>query len=199
MCFQRNMLGVDWFRIEVRVEQVPCDPLVPLPLCDYSVERYLLCHPDYCAVKYFKCKKQNNVENIRASLIEPAFPKPQATTTNKYRHASDRNWFLTYTIPTDIPEEMALLMEAALTGTDGKSVKYLKKGVCMTTVAGAPTNSMAATELIPGMDKTLEKGMTPCGGYRRIKMEKASTICQPQGINKKSVQKGDIATTCSIF
>lgn len=72
---------------------------------------------------------------------------------------------MTYTIPTDIPEEIALLMEAALTGTDGKSVKYLKKGVCMTTVAGAPTNSMAATELIPGMDKTLENGMTPCGGY----------------------------------
>ena len=56
-------------------------------------------------------------------------------------------------------------MEAAPTGTEGKMVKYRKKGVCMTMEAGAPTKSMQATELMAGMLNKLAKGSTPWGGY----------------------------------
>jgi len=56
------------------------------------------------------------------------------------------------------------LRNDALTGIDGKIVRYRRKGVFKTTEAGAPTKSIAATVLMPGMDRILENGITPCGG-----------------------------------
>lgn len=82
---------------------------------------------------------------------------------------------------------MALLIEDALTGTEGNKVKYLKKGVCITTEAGAPTNSMAATELIPGMERTLENGMTPIdkkkGKHMSADKQKQKTIRLPRQLS----------------
>jgi len=67
-------------------------------------------------------------------------------------------------MPTQSPVSIAFLRDDALTGIDGKIVRYRRKGVFKTTEAGAPTKSIAATVLMPGMDRILENGITPCGG-----------------------------------